>query len=282
MIVSRARRKIVSSEGKSMPFEPETVELPTGATLDYVEQGDPSGVPVLLLHGLSDSWRSYELMLPHLPPSVRGFALSLRGHGESSRPAGAYRFRDFAADVRAFMDALDLDAAFLVGHSLGSAIVQRFALDHPDRTLGIVLVNSFHSLAKSPVSRELWPVVEQLDDPVGQDFVREFQESTITQPVPDTFLRTAVQESMKLPASVWRHVIGSAMQHDFSQELVNIEVPTLLVWGDQDAMIPRSEQDAQVGAIRNARLLVYEGAGHAVPWEQPERLASDVAAFIRP
>ena len=64
----------------------EFVELPTGVTLQYVEQGDPTGVPVLLLHGVSDSWHSYEQVFPHLPEDIRAFALTLRGHGDSSRP----------------------------------------------------------------------------------------------------------------------------------------------------------------------------------------------------
>ncbi|MEQ9814027.1 MAG: alpha/beta fold hydrolase [Azospirillaceae bacterium] len=77
---------------------------------------------MLLLHGLSDSWRSFELALPHLPDSIRVFALSLRGHGDSRRPEAGYHFRDFAADVAAFMDALDLESTVVVGHSMGSAV----------------------------------------------------------------------------------------------------------------------------------------------------------------
>ena len=70
-----------------MTFTTKTIVLPTGVTLPYVEQGDPDGVPVILLHGVTDSWRSFEPVLPHLPPSIRAFALTQRGHGDADRPS---------------------------------------------------------------------------------------------------------------------------------------------------------------------------------------------------
>lgn len=265
-----------------MIAEVKSVELPTGATLDYAEQGDPAGFTVLLLHGLSDSWRSFELVLPHLPESVRAIALSQRGHGDSSRPEAGYRCHDFAADAAAFMDALQLEAAVVVGHSMGSAVAQRFAIDHPERTLGLVLVASFLSLAASPVAQGLWDeVVSEMEDPVDPGFVREFQESTLAQSVPQAFMETVVEESLKLPALVWRATVAGSLQDDFSGELGGIEAPTLLVWGDLDGMVPRGDQDAQTVAIAGSRLVVYEGTGHAVHWEEPERFASDLVSFIK-
>lgn len=256
-----------------------SVELSTGVTLQYVEQGDPSGTPMILLHGLSDSWHSYELVLPHLPESIHAFALTQRGHGDSSRPETAYSYHDFATDVAAFIDTLQLEAAVVVGHSMGSTIAQRFAIDYPERLLGLVLIGSFFSLQSSQAPRELWKVVSTMEDPVDPDFVRGLQESTLAQPVPAAFFETIVQESLKLPARVWREVVRSNMQDEFSEELSKIESPTLLAWGDQDGMVPRSDQDAQTEAIPDARLVVYEGAGHGLHWEEPERFASDLVSF---
>jgi pimeloyl-ACP methyl ester carboxylesterase len=113
-----------------------SIELPGRVSLEYVEQGDRTGVPVLLLHGVTDSWRSFERVLPHLPASIRAFALSQRGHGNSSRPAAGYRTRDFGADVAAFADALGLGPVVVVGHSIGSTNAMRFAIDHCGRTPG--------------------------------------------------------------------------------------------------------------------------------------------------
>lgn len=265
-----------------MAPEIKSVELPTGVTLQYVQQGDPSGVPVLFLHGLSDSWHSFELVLPCLPEFIRAFALTQRGHGDSSRPEAGYRFHDFAADVVAFMDALGLETAVVVGHSLGSTIARRFALDHPGRSLGLVLVASFASFTTNPVAQQLWDeVVSEMDDPVDPVFVREFQESTIARPVPQSFLETVVQESLKLPARVWRATVSGSLQDDFSEESGRIEAPTLLVWGDRDGMVSRDDQVKQTAAITGSWLVVYSGTGHAVHWEEPDRFASDLVNFIK-
>ena len=72
------------------------VSLSTGVRIEYVEQGKGDGVPVIFLHGVTDSWRSFERMLPLLPPDIHAFALSQRGHGDSSRPTSGYRLAVFA------------------------------------------------------------------------------------------------------------------------------------------------------------------------------------------
>jgi non-heme chloroperoxidase len=256
-------------------------ELPNWVQLQYVEQGDPAGIPVLLLHGVTDSWHSFEPVLPHLPKSLRAFALTQRGHGDASRPAAGYRFHDFAADLVAFMGALNLGAAVIAGHSMGSSVAQRFALDYPERTLGLVLMGSFASLRENPGVLHLWDsAISALTDPVDPGFVREFQESTLAQPVPPAFLETVVQESLKVPARVWRAAFEGFLQDDFSRELEKIKAPTLIVWGDQDTFCPRSDQDTLVRAIAGSQLVVYPGAGHALHWEQPERFASDLVTFV--
>lgn len=263
-----------------MASEAESVDLPTGVTLQYVEQGDPDGVPVVFLHGLSDSWRSFELVLSQLPVSIHALVPSQRGHGDSSRPGAAYRWQDFSADVEAFLDALGLEAAVLVGHSMGATIAQRFAIDHPGRTRGLVLIDAFASLAASDAPRELWSALSGMEEGMDRDVVREFQESTLAQPVPPSFFEAIVQESLKLPLDVWKAVVKCTMQDDFSDELDRIEAPTLLFWGDRDTMVSRSDQETLLAAIARSRLEVYSGAGHALHWEEPERFAADLVNFI--
>jgi non-heme chloroperoxidase len=257
-----------------------SVELPNQVTLSYVEQGDVSGIPVLLLHGVTDSWHSYEPVLPYLPDSIHAFALTQRGHGDASRPASGYRFDDFASDLAAFMDALQIESAVIVGHSMGSAVAQRFAIDFPERTLGLVLVGSFATLRSNPGVQQLWDsAIATLTDPVDPGFVREFQQSTLAQPVPQAFFEVVMTESLKVPARVWRAAFEGFLEDDFSGELEKIEAPTLIVWGDQDAFCPRSDQEMLTREIRGSRLVVYAGAGHALHWEQPDRFASDLMDF---
>ncbi len=259
-----------------------SVDLPNQVTLQYVEQGDPSGVPVLLLHGVTDSWHSFEPVLPHLPESLHAFALTQRGHGDASRPADGYRFPDFAEDLALFMDALRIEAAVVVGHSMGSAVAKRFAIDHPERLLGLVLVGAFATFQDKQDVQDLWDsVISTMSDPVDPDFVREFQESTLARPVPPAFFQTVIEESLKVPARVWRAVFGGFLKEDYSENLEEIKAPTLIIWGDRDAFCPATDQQALLAAITGSRLLTYEGAGHALHWEEPERFASDLSAFIK-
>ena len=235
----------------------QSIDLPTGIRLQYVAHGDPAGTPVLLLHGFTDSWRSFELVLPHLPASIRALALSQRGHGDADRPATGYGPREFAADLTAFMDALGLGRAVVVGHSLSAIIAQRFALDRPERTLGLVLVGWRGYPRQSTVA-----ALASLTDPIDPGFVRQFQDESLARPVPRAFFDAMVRESLKVPTRVWRAVVEAFVADEFSAELGTIAVPTLIVWGDRDVTSPRSEQDVLAATIAGARLAVYPGIGH--------------------
>ena len=258
-----------------------SVELPNQVKLPYFEQGDPSGVPVLLLHGYADSWHTFELVLPHLPEFIHVFALTQRGHGDASRPTAGYRSHDFSADLAAFMDALNLDAAVIAGGSSGGFVARRFAIDQPERTLGLVLMGSPFTLGDKPGVLELSDsTISKLTDPIDPGFVREFQQSTLTQPVPQKFLETMIEESLKVPARVWRATFKGLIEDDSLGEVGKIKAPTLIIWGDQDAILSRSDQENLAAAIKSSRFVVYPDVGHAFYWEEPEQVAADLAEFI--
>jgi pimeloyl-ACP methyl ester carboxylesterase len=278
--VAPARRTAPRKE-RIAPLEQDAIALATGVRLRYVEHGDRGGVPVVLLHGVTDSWRSFEAMLPHLPESIRAFALTQRGHGDSERPVSGYRTRDFAADIAEFLDAMSLPSAVIVGHSMGTTNALRFAIDHPQRTRGLLLAGTFASYRRSPVIIDLWEsAIAAMSGPVNPGFVREFQQSTLAQPVPADLLDTAIEESLKVPASIWRAAFAGMREDDFVNGLDEIAAPTLLLWGDRDALIPRADQDTLLNAIAGSRLVVYRGAGHAPHWEEPARFARDLTAFV--
>jgi pimeloyl-ACP methyl ester carboxylesterase len=257
------------------------LELPSGVTLEYAEQGDPGGVPVIMLHGLTDSWRSFTPVLAHLPRSLHVFALTQRGHGDADRPASGYRTREFATDIAAFMATLGLGPAIVVGHSMGATNAKRFAIDYPERVRGLALVGGFASFQRNPGLVEFREsAIVPLADPIDPAFVRDFQESTIARPVPPAFLDVVVQESLKVPARVWRAAFAGLFEDDFAAELDRIAAPTLVLWGDRDAFSPRADQDILASAIPHAELVVYEGTGHALHWEEPARFAADLTGFI--
>jgi non-heme chloroperoxidase len=259
-----------------------SLELQSRVTLQYVEQGDPSGTPLILLHAIGDSWRAFELMLPYLPDTIHAFAITQRGHGDASRPADGYRPQDFAEDLSAFMDTLRLGTAVVGGGSSGGFIARRFAIDHPERTLGLALLGAPATLRDKDGVLEAWrSTFSTLTDPIDESFVREFAESTMGPRVPRAFVETTVQENLKVPAHVWKATFVGLMDDSSLDELPRITAPTLIIWGDRDEFLPREDQETLRSAIPGSHLLVYAGAGHAVYCEEPERIASDLAAFVR-
>jgi non-heme chloroperoxidase len=255
------------------------VALPTGVRLQYAESGDPGGPAVLLLHGYTDSWLSYSPVLPHLPPSLRALVPSQRGHGDSEQPECCYGVRDFAADAVALLDALGVERATVVGHSMGSFVAQRIAVDHPERVERLVLVASALNGANEGTIG-LNDHVRTLTDPVPREFIHEFQTSTIHAPLPEGFLDRAIAESAKLPARVWRDALAGLIASDHAARLGEIRAPTLLLWGDRDTTFGGAEQDLLLEAIPGARLVVYPDTGHALQWERPERFARDLGEFV--
>jgi pimeloyl-ACP methyl ester carboxylesterase len=261
-----------------MPLTLDVAALPGGVNLPYAEQGSPDGAPVVLLHGITDSWRSFEPVLEHLPADVRAFAVTQRGQGDASRP-GFYGLEELVADVAAFLDVLGIGSAVLCGHSMGSIVATRFAIDHPERTAGLVVMGgapTFTALDFEEMSREL----ATLTDPVDVDYLRGFQESTLARPIPADFLDLAVAESAKVSAATFRGLWHETVLTDFSASLGSIAVPALVVWGERDSFIPRGAAEALAAAIPGARLSVYAGAGHAMHWEEPARFAAELSAFV--
>jgi pimeloyl-ACP methyl ester carboxylesterase len=253
--------------------------LATGVRLHYAEQGDPGGLPIIMLHGLTDSWFSFSRILPALPASYHIYALDLRGHGDSDRPARGYTMPDFAADVIAFMDTMELPSATLVGHSMGSLIAQQAALAAPQRVARLALLGAGTNMHTQDLL-EFQQAVDMLEDPAPAEFAREFQVSTIYRPVPEDFLDQVVAESLKLPAHVWRGALAGCLAADYTADLGQIQAPVLILRGDQDMVFPRAAQDALAAGLARAVLRVYPETGHAIHWERPEQVVQDLTNFI--
>ena len=257
---------------------PGKVKLETGVSVTCVDLGPRSRDALVLLPGLADSWRSYELVFPHLPATVRTIAVSQRGHGDSDKPEKGYTVRDFADDLNSLLDALAIRRVVIAGHSSASTVARRFALDHPQNIAGLVLEGSFLELGEG--AAQFRAKVASLEDPVPREFVRDFASPTFGRSVSAVFVDAMIEESLKVPARVWRETFTSLLDYDDSAELSRLDVPTLVVWGDKDAIIDRAATDALATSIRDSTLLVYEGIGHSPHWEDPARFAHDVTAFV--
>lgn len=260
-----------------MPITLSVADLANGVRLPFAEHGSPDGTAVVLLHGLTDSCHAFGPLLAHLPESIHAYAVTQRGHGDASRTR-SYGLDEVVDDLALFLDAVGLRSAIVCGHSMGAIVAARFAVLHPERTAGLVIMGgatAFAHLGLDGMLEEL----EAMTDPVDRDYLRGFQESTLARPVPADFLDLVVSESAKLSVGTFRDTLRDVVLPDVSSALGGISAPTLVVWGELDAFCPRSEQDALLAAIPGARLIVHEGAGHAMHWEDPERFAAELTAF---
>lgn len=263
-----------------MPLVQHSVRLPNAVTLRYVEQGPKDGLPIILLHGYPDSWRSYESVMAHLPIDFRVIAPSLRGYGDSDAPLGTYHPRDLAADVAELMAALGMRSAYVVGHSMGTYVAECLALDHPERVLGLVLISTLRNLAARSDMKEVATALEAMQGEVDPAFVCEFQQSTLANPIPAAVFETLIAESRKVPMHVYRGAFKALMEFDPFDQLGRIDVPALLLWGDQDGMSTLQDQQSVARAMPRSTLRIWGAAGHSLKWEDPARFAAELAQFV--
>ena len=213
-------------------------KLSNKVKISYFETGSPAGIPIILLHGLADSWHIFERLMHYLPKSMHIYAMTQRGHGNSSRPDSGYGTRDFEGDLVMFMDSLNIEKAVILGASSGGFPARSVAIHHPERTLALVLLGSPATLQGIPAVKQIWDsAISKLTDPVDMEFVEKFAMSTLSRPIAQKFLEMTLQENLKLPARVWRDTTEGIMKEELPGHLDEISSPTLIIWGDQDKFL---------------------------------------------
>ena len=258
-----------------------TIALANGVRLEVAEKGPREGIPVVMLHGVTDSRRSFEPVWNHLPADWHAIAVSQRGHGASDQRPTGYGTRDFAGDIALLAEALDLAPMVVLGHSMGSSVALQLAADRPDLVRAVVGVGAFARYGDKFELRAFRDHdLEALRDPIPDAIAREFQLSTLASPIGAALLEGFVRESRKVPARIWRAAFDGLLADTFCAGIPTLQMPVLLVWGSADAYARRGDQDLLRSALPRAQLLIYEQAGHALHWEQPLRFANDVADFV--
>jgi len=277
---SVADANVDRSDANVPAFDPskKTQQLSTGITMAYVEAGNPDGEVVIMLHGYTDTSRSF---IPTIEALVAGsapfhiYALDQRGHGASSMPPAAdcahvpeqcFGLTDFADDVPAFMDARNIAAAHIVGHSMGSM-----------------------------AAYDLTPVV------AGPD-VRDFMTNLwVTEFTADpAFLEAIVPETTDIRLGTWIGALRNQLAFNSGTRLWRLEVPALALWAKQDVIFPEPDQAALRAALDAAvdrcNLDVYfhktygkepppadatqNDIGHNMHWGAYAGVAADLAAWI--
>jgi pimeloyl-ACP methyl ester carboxylesterase len=257
------------------------VRLPNGVKLAYVELGDPDGEPVLLLHGYTDSSRSWSLTAPHLA-RYRLIIPDQRGHGAADTPLCCYSLSTFADDARQLMDQLKIERAAIVDHSLGSMIAITMAAEYPDRVSAMVLIGS---TALAPVKRGEWlydnvaAMPGQLD-PQSQ-FAKDWHPANQPTRVDPAFAAAVNAELYSIPRHVWRAVMRELAEVPIGRHSADVKAPVLILSGGKDPLFPAQHHAALLKAFPEAEAHVYPELGHNPNWEQPETVARRIDAFLK-
>lgn len=247
-----------------------------GVELSYLEAG--TGKPIVFLHGSVTTSELFRGTLSHYAEGYRSIAVDLRGYGDSSKPGDGYTMQQFSDDVAALFGALELPPSVLLGVSMGGFVAQRFALDHPDRLTGLVLASTSDG--------ELAPGLIA-DDPVREIKARGWREVSkgmITGAFPpDTDPR--IVDELLSRIDTWNEdvisgAIASIRTFNTRDELQKIKIPTLIVVGSEDHQLPVPLSKRMNQSIQGSRLQIFDGAGHFMMVEQPERFRRVLDRFL--
>ncbi|WP_394248908.1 alpha/beta fold hydrolase [Arthrobacter pityocampae] len=253
------------------------LKLRTGITVPCLVRGEAAARPVLLLHPWGESRHCFDRLVPLLP-GCRVHVPDLRGQGDADKPEAGYSLTEQTEDVTAILDALDLPRAFILGSSSGGYLAQQFSVTHPQRVAALVLVGSPLSLhGRAPFADE----VDRLTDPVDEAWVREsLSWFPMLNTVPAWYIEDRIRDGVKMPAYVWKGILEGLSTATPPTDSGRITAPTLILWGDQDSLLPRSEQETLVARVSGAVFKAYPGVAHLVLWERPDLVAHDVNEFF--
>jgi pimeloyl-ACP methyl ester carboxylesterase len=248
-------------------------------TLAYVEFGDMDGPPLILIHGYTDNSRSWSLVGPWLE-GFRVYALDLRGHGASQIRACCYGLDSLADDLALFMDEIEVERAHIAGHSLGAMTAGVFAALHPERVDRLVLISAALEMPEAS-GQWLWDNVPGLVHPIDPESQFMLDWYWNPNPVDEDFLSRERAESAARPQEVWMGVLRALSMTDWGPLAGRIAAPTLILWGDQDGLFGAESQEALRAALPGARFETFEGYGHNMFWEDPERAGTMIADFLK-
>jgi len=265
-----------------------------GTQIYFKDWGE--GQPVVFSHGWplnSDAWAMQMLFL--VQNGYRTIAHDRRGHGRSDQPSEGNEMNTYADDLAALFEELDLRDAVVVGHSTGGGEVTRFIGRHgTSRVAKAVLVDAVPPLMLKTQNNPEGTPIEVFDDTragVAADpsqFYRDLADGPfyganrpgveVSQGIRDAFWLQGMQAGHKNAYEC----IKAYSETDFTEDLKRFDVPTLIVHGDDDQIVPiAASANRSAELIENATLKVYEGAPHGLPATHKDRLNGDLLAFLK-
>lgn len=255
------------------------VKLESGISMAYIEMGNPEGEDLILLHGMTDSSRSWSLLTPYLS-DYHLYIPDQRGHGDTDKPdMKKYDRSLFAYDLACFMDEMGLQKANIMGHSMGSMNAQAFAMDYPERVDHLILESTkmIGLNSENPADAENPYILKEGEEsPLTWEYMEWWYYNPV--PVEPVFHFNAIIESWKLPLKCWASINAVPYQAR------NIDCKTLVLYGGLDYLMGGETQDTvkkefDEGGV-DYTYIVYENRGHNIHWEESELIAEDVINFL--
>jgi pimeloyl-ACP methyl ester carboxylesterase len=255
-----------------------------------------AGSAIVLIHGITGSSRTWEQVVPFLAERHTVIAPDLLGHGESAKPRGDYSLGAYASGLRDLLIALGVEKATVVGHSLGGGVAMQFAYQFPERVERLVLVSSgglgeeVHLLLRAatlPAAEYVMPLLcaEPLRN-AGASVARLLGRAGLRpgrdlEEMARGFASLGDMEARQAFVHTVRGIMDISGQRVSARDRLYLAaaVPTLLVWGEHDRMIPVSHGHEAHQAMPGSRCIVYE-AGHFPHLDHPWRFASDLLDFV--
>lgn len=237
----------------------------------------------MLVHGLGYARWGWEPVADRLAERFEIVLLDNRGIGESDAPPGPYTAAEMAADVLGVMDEAGLDTACVVGTSLGGMIAQELALTWPHRVEKLVLVCTTPG---GPSAAPMPPVTVRLiaDAPMLEPLValRRFVENALAPDPPEELVERILAHRLATaqPVAAWAAQAAAGASFDAWDRLPRLRIPTLVVHGTADVVVDPANAELLAERIPGAAVERFEGCGHLLIWEQPERFVDVVGEFL--
>lgn len=231
------------------------------ATISYQAAG--SGPPLVLIHGLSGSCRWWERNVADLARQFRVYVIDLIGFGESVAPH-PFVLKETAPYLAAWMDRLDIPRANVVGHSMGGVIAADFAADYASRIDRLVLVDAAVYVAEQNYLRHALGVINEF---------------VVQRP---HFLPVLVNDAYRAGPMTLAKAAIELLTTNIEAKLRQIQSPTLVVWGERDAITPLDAGRRMCRYLSNGRMVAIKGAGHNPMWEVPQTFNRIITEFIAP
>ena len=264
--------------------------LVDGTPVNYIEMGE--GPPLLLIHGLAGSWQNWLETIPYFARTRRVLAPDLPGFGDSPLPPEKISIPGYGRLLDHFCTSLGAERGSVIGNSMGGFIAAEVAIAHPQRVDKLVLVSAAGITAEHQRNERALALMRRFEAALAW---------ASTHPKPNFLLRPRGRQALrlvfahpeKLPGPLlfeqakgsgkpgFIDALDALSAYPLRDRLERISVPTLIIWGERDRLVPLRDADVFEELIPDARKIVYADTGHVSMLERPARFNQDVETSSR-